>query len=337
MPRWSGEVGAARGRRRRRRASSPWPTPTTSPIRARRAPAAARAAAQRLTTAARGAYLALPPEFARPAAGAGRRRSTPGLRQRQDRRGHPLAARRHSYTLQPRRPRPASIRSRTSCSTQHAGHCEFFASAAVLLLRAARRPRPLRDRLPGRRMERPRRLRRRPRRPRARLGRGVPPGRGWMRVDATPPARGRWPRAGPPEVIGRARLLLEPLGRRIRPRPPARSRAPRGPRLAPRPRGAGGRVVAIASAGGAAAGGAAARRPPLAPPARARPARDARDVDARPDLDGAAPAAPSIACTGARWGGWPGPAAARRPTRRPRVRRARAGRGLAPDATTSTS
>ena len=183
----------------------------------------------------------------------------------------------HGYTLEPQ-PAPAGVDPVESFLLgERAGHCELFASAAVLLLRRARRSRPLRDRLPGRRMEHRRRLRRRPRRPRARVGGGVPPGSrlGARRRDA---ARGaaaaRRPRV---RSDGRARLLLEPLGRRLRPGAAAGARAPRGPppRAARRARAA--RASSRWRAGACAAGGALLlAAPSLAPPSRALRARRSR-------------------------------------------------------------
>ena len=64
---------------------------------------------------------------------------------------------------------------------QKAGHCEYFASATAVLLRAGGRAEPLRQRLPRRRVERDRPLHRRAREPRALVGRGV---HGRARLDA---------------------------------------------------------------------------------------------------------------------------------------------------------
>ena len=179
---------------------------------ARRVPRASRA-----TSAARSRIW--PPRSARPNA----------RDDDDDRGGHARVARRNTATrIEPSPPPRASIPSRASCSAQRPGHCELFASAAVLLLRVRGRSRALRDRVPRRRMERRRRLRRRPRRSRPRLGGSLRARRGWVRVDATPPGPPP-PRAGQLSAgHGCARLLLEPLGRRLRPGPPAGARAPRG-------------------------------------------------------------------------------------------------------------
>ena len=214
------------------------------------------------------------------------RRSGP-CRQRHDRSGHARAARQARLHARAA-PGPGGRRSGRELP---AGRARRTLRAVRVRRRAAaaapRRSRPLRDRLPRRRMEHRRQLRRRPRRPRARVGGGVPPGSrlGPRGRDAT---RGAAPARRPPiRSDGRARLLLEPLGRRVRPGAPAGARAPRGPspRAARRARAGahlhdGGRCVP--------AGGAAARRPSLAPPSRALRARRSRD-HAQSDLDRAAP------------------------------------------------
>ena len=246
-------------------------TRTTSPIRVR--PRGRRGRDRRLLApAARAAYLAVPEDL-RAAAGEPGRHPRPirtwptaTRSQRSRARCAPSTATRSS-----RSPPPAGVDPVESFLLgERAGHCELFASAAVLLLRAARRSRPLRDRVPWRRMERRRRLRRRPRRPRARLGGGVRPGRGWVRVDATPPGA-PLPRAGHVSEVMDALdyfwnrwVVGYDLGRQLE----LARRASRHLVAARRARVARRASSTIALVACAAAG-AAARRAPLAPPARA--------------------------------------------------------------------
>ena len=180
LPRWSGEAALRVGARRRRHVHHAVARPlrrVLAPAAERRAPAptrargstrrAARLPARLPRTLARRGWRTWPPTPRRPPA-------TPARRDDADRGRRRARCAPSTATRSSRARRPAGVDPVESFLLgEPPGHCELFASAAVLLLRAARRSRPLRDRLPGRRMERRRRLRRRPRRPRPRLGGGV--------------------------------------------------------------------------------------------------------------------------------------------------------------------
>ena len=181
----------------------------------------------------------------------------------------------------------------------------------------ARRSRALRDRVPWRRMERRRRLRRRPRRPRPCLGGSVRLRQvGWMRVDATPPGPPP-PRAGRlSRGHGCARLLLEPLGRRLRSGPAAGARAPRGSPpggAAPRRRRARASFRSSSPPACCPLLVLVARR--LAAAARAGRTRRARRGP-RPRSGRRRAWARSIVCIAGRWGGWHAPAGRAAETKR---------------------
>ena len=217
----------------------------------------------------------------------------------------------HGYTLEPSPPPPGVDPVESFLLGERAGHCELFASAAVLLLRV--RGVPARyvtgfrggewNSVGGYVAVRDDRAHA--------WAEAFVPDVGWVRVDATPPGPAP-PRAGRlSRGHGRARLLLEPLGRRLRSRAAAGARAPRGPppgRAAPRARRARARVD-----GGRrrARGGwwLVARR--LRRRRGARRAHDARRRGAGgPTWTAPPPRSRSIACTAGRSGrlaraGWP--------------------------------
>ncbi len=132
----------------------------------------------------------------------------------------------HSYTSKPP-PRPAGVDPVDDfLFSQPVGHCEFFASAAVLLLRAADVPARYVTGFRGGdwnpiggyvavRGERAHAW-----------AEAFVSGVGWMRVDATPPADALEPAGRFADTSRRAGFLLEPLGGGLRSRAPARSGAP---------------------------------------------------------------------------------------------------------------
>ncbi len=137
VPRWSGEAALrVAGRRRAATASSPSRTRTTSPTRAR-APSG-----WRRSTRTRGSTTWRSPTAWRDCASSGRG-SAPAADGSGKSDSEKIAAvvewlrSGHSYTTRPP-PRPAGVDPVDDfLFSQPVGHCEFFASAAVLLLRAA--------------------------------------------------------------------------------------------------------------------------------------------------------------------------------------------------------
>ena len=127
--------------------------------------------------------------------------------------------------------RRSPIRSRDFLFDQKAGHCEYFASATALLLRAAGVPsRYVNGFLGGEWNEIGHYVDVRENRAHswveAYLGE-----LGWMRVDATPPVAARAAHGRPAPAARLGRLLLGTLGGRLRPRPAAGAGAAPGTRL----------------------------------------------------------------------------------------------------------
>ncbi len=224
-------------------------------------------------------------------------------------------------------PRPAGVDPvEDFLFSQPAGHCELFASAAVLLLRAAGVPAryvtgfrggdwnavggyvAVRD-------------------DRAHAwAEAFVPDAGWVRVDATPPGAPPAPRRPPGRDRGRARLTSGAAGSSATTSAaPARSRAPAwhgsAPLGPPRALAADSAIAAASSPAALTALGLAAAPP--AAPARARPPRlgAARRSTGRPSA--ANGRRRSIASTAGRWAGSRAPAGRGARTRRRTSTRAR--------------